>query len=87
MMKLGEFIRNLQGMQKEIGPDGHAPHAEMSGSLEFVDQDGNELQYVEMEPMRMMGCGCWYGLTITLKRVAPEVDQAADLLPHDVVKT
>ena len=64
-MKLTEFIRQLRVIADQMGS-----HPKLDDSLSFyIDRadDIINLEIVEVEAKRTMGCNCWYGADIVLK--------------------
>ena len=65
-MKLTEFIRQLQVIADQMGS-----HPKLDDSLSFyIDRDDYHiinLEIVEVEAKRIMGCNCWHGANIVLK--------------------
>lgn len=64
-MKLTEFITQLQAIASQMGS-----HPSLDDSLEFyIERDGQiiNLEILEIDPKRAMGCNCWYGASIELK--------------------
>jgi hypothetical protein len=64
-MKLTEFITQLQAIASQMGS-----HPSLDDSLSFYLERDNEiinLEIVEIDSKRIMGCNCWYGASIELK--------------------
>jgi len=64
-MKLTEFITQLQAIASQMGS-----HPKLDDSLSFYierDDEVIELEIVEIDSKRAMGCNCWYGASIELK--------------------
>jgi len=65
IMKLTEFIAQLQTIAGQMGS-----HPKLDDTLTFhIERDDEiiELEIVEIDSMRTMGCNCWYGASIELK--------------------
>jgi hypothetical protein len=66
-MKLTEFIRQLQTIAEQMGS-----HPSLDDSLSFYlerDDEVINLEIVEIDSKRTMGCNCWYGASIELKEL------------------
>jgi len=66
-MKLTEFITQLQSIASQMGS-----HPKLDDSVSFYierDDEVIELEIVEIDPKRAMGCNCWYGASIELKEL------------------
>jgi hypothetical protein len=64
-MKLTEFIEKLQTIAGQMGS-----HPSLDDALSFYIERGDEvinLEIVEIDAKRTMGCNCWYGANIELK--------------------
>ena len=64
-MKLTEFITQLQAIASQMGS-----HPALDDSLSFYLERDNEiinLEIVEIDSKRTVGCNCWYGASIELK--------------------
>jgi hypothetical protein len=66
-MKLTEFIEKLQTIAGQMGS-----HPLLDDALSFYIERGDEvidLEIVEIDAMRTVGCNCWYGTNIELKEL------------------
>jgi len=69
IIKLTEFIRQLQFIASQMGS-----HPALDDSLSFYIERGDELiqlEIVEIDSLRTIGCNCWYGASIELKELYP----------------
>ena len=66
-MKLTEFITQLQTIASQMGS-----HPKLDDALSFYIERGDEvinLEIVEIDSKRTMGCNCWYGASIEFKEL------------------
>lgn len=61
-MTLREFISILSDIEKQGGS-----HPILDGRLRLYLGD-DKLEIEEIEPIRNMGCGCWIGANVNLKK-------------------
>jgi len=68
-MMLHELLKTLQLYDSEIGAPGTPPHGSFKGDISFYldDEDCTALEIKEIEPRQALGCGCWTGVSITMK--------------------
>jgi hypothetical protein len=74
-MELKELIRQLQAIQDEVGTsftgEGIGSHPGVTSQVLFRTSDRDDehsYEIEEIEPDMLMGCGCWSGVWIILKR-------------------
>ena len=68
-MKLTEFIKQLQFIASQMGS-----HPALDDSLSFyIERDDEliQLEIVEIDSLRTIGCNCCYGASIELKELYP----------------
>jgi hypothetical protein len=66
-MKLTEFITQLQAIASQMGS-----HPKLDDALDFyIERDGEiiDLEILEIDSKRTIGCNCWYGASIELKEL------------------
>ena len=66
-MKLTEFIEKLQFIASQMGS-----HPKLDDALSFyIERDDKviNLEIIEIDSKRTMGCNCWYGASIELKEL------------------
>jgi hypothetical protein len=61
-MSLRELIEVLQSIEKEIGS-----HPGIDGRVS-IDTEDHSYHIESVEPLMAVGCGCWYGAQINIKR-------------------
>ncbi len=74
-MTVLELIEKLQAIQAEIGGDADSigSHKTRSSVEVYVDDRDIDIDFEVsgVEPTTRIGCGCWDGAVIKLKRVFP----------------
>ena len=69
-MNLKDLIRQLQGIQDEVGEGGK--HAALSGDVVLMCHENDtldEYHIIEVTPIRACGCGCWVGAYVVVGRM------------------
>lgn len=76
-MFVKDFAETVASIANEVSCDGGtsiASHKIRSSVRVLVDGDDNEdaeYDLVEVEPSMLLGCGCWDGVILRVKRTVP----------------
>lgn len=65
-----QFLEIVEGYQEDIGDyKGNIASHSMKSKIVFYVEGDDEPYYLDfMEPIRLLGCACWAGIEMNIKR-------------------
>jgi len=70
-MLVKQFAETVADLAKEIGCDGKGgfgSHGIPSRISVYCENNDEEYEFVGLEPSRLLGCGCWDGIILNIRK-------------------